>query len=239
MANNQGWDEYIDSLYERKAVADKMMLDAINKETQAALKDAHIEFGQYQKAFMQEEFNKAVRDFYDAYDPKYYKEQRRGSLYEIFDAKIGPDGMVYDETEDYSDSSLYDSDSPFLVDRNNESLFDKVFKQGWHGGAEKISADKADIWGAHPNPGTPYYRRPGKVLYPGEVRKRFHRYGRWGKMAIKTTPPYELFRDSMLRQEGGVVFDTYKEIVHKHNDKAVEKFYKEIIPRVTKEVYEM
>lgn len=226
----------IDSLVDEmrtnlRRLADRT-LDALNEETSKAMEDANHEFGAYQQMFIEQIFRNAVDAFYDAYSPKSY--QRTGGLYDVLDLKLDDSGMVVmGANGDYR--SLF-NETNFHSDRSGGNLFEKVFIDGYHGGAESISGGKADVWGAHPSPGIPYYRAPGLVRYSGETRKRWHRYGRWGSRAIRTESPYKIIARNLSAAEATEMFSKFKEISQKHNDAAVEKV-RQNIPKFHAEIY--
>lgn len=133
-------------------------------------------------------FNEAVEDYYDNYNPTVYGRDSKG-LYDL---------LVFesDETGSYAG---YDPDNIgydwFRKDGiNNESgfkqyLYDITFLQGYHGGADKIAANKEEKYGVHPSPGTPWYRRP--VGY----------YIDWGIRSQKdSVPPVKIVRDKVIER---------------------------------------
>ena len=145
------------------------------------------EFGEYQRAKITSLFRSAVGRFYDAYEPQKYV--RTHSLYNLLQLPTDDRGLVeYGDTMDLIDRSKIHRDR-----QGGDSLFDTVFMEGWHGGAKYISPDKEDAWGKHPEPGIPYWRKKG----------RGHRYGSWGRRAVRTalssnaTAPYWVFDEEL------------------------------------------
>ena len=193
-------------------------LDELNKATTKASELAIQEFGAYQREEIARIFNSAVDQFYEAYSPRFYK--RTHSLYDVLDMKIDNSGGVnYGNESLFRD--LYD-ESQMTSTRSGGSIFDQVFVHGYHGGAPSIDSGKAEIWGKHPDPGTPYYRKPGFVKYPNSNRRKWHRYGKWGRKAIQTKAPIKMVYDELSIAEGGYILDKFKEISQKYNDEAVQ-----------------
>ena len=213
-------------------------LKVLNEEVDRAMDDAAKEFGVYQQQKITEIFKNAVAEFYGAYTPKSYERQGRdgtGGLYNVLDLHTDEHGMVITGPNGYQD--LFDS-SQMHGDRNGGDLFNKVFMEGWHGGAESISEGKTDIWGTHPSQGTPYYRKPGFVRYPNPTKTKWHKYGKWGKVAKRTTAPYTIIEEKLKVAEGAEIFKKFKDISQRHNDKAVKKVEQEEIPRIYSEIFE-
>lgn len=206
-------------------------LDALNKETAKAVDSAMKEFGVYQQQKITQIFNSAVQEFYDAYTPKEYN--RTYGLYDVLDLKTDSHGMVITSANGYLD--LFDSSS-LHGDRSGGDLFQKVFMEGWHGGAESIASGKAAVWGSHPSPGTPYYRRSGFVTYPNSTTKKWHKYGKWGRVAVRTESPYKIIEERLSAAEQAEMFAKFDEVVRKHNDRAVEKV-KQSIKTFQTEIY--
>ena len=178
-----------------KAFCDEL-LDVMNEETEEASHKAYREFAIFQKRKIKDMFHKAVEDFYGDYSPEFY--DRNESLYDILHIRTGMYGMAsYDSYED-----LYDS-SKMTTDRKGGSLFEKVFEQGWHGGAE--SGD------GHPKPGTPYYRTPESV------------YSRWGRMANRSVAAKDTFEQELSIAEGGEIYREFCAISNRHNSEAMDK----------------
>ena len=224
---NKAFDDNHSKLHRQ---ADRI-LELMNKETAVAVEAAYHEFGAYQQAKITEIFNNAVDIFYSSYKPKYYSRQH--SLYDVLSLETDEHGMVVAQEPDYF--NILDP-SQIQPDRNGgSSLFQTVFIEGYHGGAKGISGSKSDVWGEHPDPGVPYYRRPGKVKYHDGTRK-WHRYGKWGRRAVRTTAPYTLFADALRAAKSGEIYETFDSIVHKHNDEAMKRVYQQI-PRIQEEIY--
>lgn len=198
-------------------------LELLNRETSEAMNNAYKEFGEYQQNKIRQIFNEAVDRFYSSYTPHSYV--RTYGLYNVLDLKLNDKGTVNAEDPAYMD--LFNPDK-LHTDRNGNSLFNKVFIEGYHGGAENVSGTKSDIWGAHPSPGNPYYRAPGWVKYPGERKKKWHKYGKWGRSAVQTTSPYEIFSRELEAAEENEILEKFKEISQRHNDSALDKVTRSI-----------
>lgn len=232
MGKYQDIDDVVDGAIKKLYTLAERTLELMNEEVDRAMDEANHEFGMYQQAKITGIFRGAVGTFYDAYTPKYYKDRKFG-LYEILDLKTDDAGMVISNDPGYLD--MFDPAKMHPDRSGGDSLFQTVFMEGYHGGAKNISGSKLDVWGSHPNPGTPYYRRPGKVTYSNGIKK-WHRYGRWGPAAIRTTAPYTMFAENLKVAEAGEIYDKFKEISDNHNSAAMEKVYQSI-PKLQQEIY--
>lgn len=219
--------------------ADKVQ-KAINQRTSKALSDAFADFGQYQQERIREIFNDAVTSFYDSYQPSMYVRQgdtssKTGGLYSVLDMKTDSDGWVISSAPDYDE--LYNPDKMHANRSGGNNLYQTVFVEGYHGGASSISGSKSAIWGSHPSPGTPYYRAPGWVKYPGESKKKWHKYGKWGRRSVHSLSPYRIISTNLSIAENGEMLDKLSQLVHEYNDRAVEEFMANDVPRIQKEVF--
>lgn len=143
-----------------------------------ALKKAEKDFGKWQQIKIKSMFDKAIDKFYEDYTPISY--ERKEGLYALLNLPSGNEnGAILKFSDDYSD--LYDEESMHSGRKGYDGLFELVFVEGYHGGAKSISADKAKVWGEHPDGETPYWRRRGFV----RALRRWHKYGRWGRPAKK------------------------------------------------------
>ena len=107
-------------------------------------------------------FDEAVEKFYADYKPKIYERpsDEGHGLYDLYGVEI--EGDKFNISVD-SDNLTYDPNRVDAVDDQSlfkEYLFEETWNQGYHGGADKISEKKAEKLGAHPHPGTPWYRTP-------------------------------------------------------------------------------
>lgn len=213
----------------------------LEKESRTTIENANKDFGEWESSWILDEFNDSVTRFYDAYTPKIYKRQGNtstasGGLYNVLDIQFDENSMVLLSGDGYD--SLYDKDK-MPKDRDGfNSLYDTVFVRGYHGGATKIASDKEAIWGAHPSPGTPYWRKPGVVVDPETGRSFRYQYAKWGKQAKKTTSVYEFMIRKINRAfsaDGEFKRASYG-FLKQHNDKMIAtvrkkmpQWYREIV----------
>lgn len=109
-------------------------------------------------------YHSCVDVYYESYEPDYYKP-RKHSLYNMYDVIVTDDDVEY-----FEDPNL--SNLPHRV--NNEYLFDKMWMEGWHGGA--TYSEKLDYFKRpYPNGFEMAYRKP--VTY----QKRFKKNKKQGK----------------------------------------------------------
>lgn len=199
--------------------------DVAKEEFDKENKLAYKEFGEIQKEIIERIYRESVDTFYESYDPERYR--RTKSLYNVLDIKLDADtGMVISDDPTYED--LYD-ESKMVTGRGGQSLYQTVFVQGYHGGAASISGAKADVWGTHPSTGTPYYRRGGWVKYPGTTGRKFHRYGKWGRQAVKTKSIYQMMIEDLGSAEAGEIFSEFKQCMDGHADIAAKRVNERII----------
>lgn len=127
-----------------------------------------------------------VKNFYDGYYPKYYN--RTYDLYHAYKVVVDLDGecdweVIYSHEFMKKKHGMRNGVSTV----GNDYIFQNSFMEGVHGGAKKISSEKAVIWGEHPEPGIPYWREyhPSQIE-DGEIPWEF-----WGQPAAATYPsPY-------------------------------------------------
>ena len=161
-----------------------------------------------QDAVYEKLFKKVIKNYYAAYDPKFYKRlagNNSGGLFEVLDL---PD----DETTDRSTvgvMSLVDGgqmsiskyeDGGFVSEQAPAELFRTTFELGYHGGATKIKKGKAKVWGEHPSPGTPFWRKGGVVTAKNGKKIR-HRWARWHVAAFQSEAPKDLFESAIQEAE--------------------------------------
>ncbi len=231
MSDTRDIDALIDSAKSRlHTLADKT-LELMGAETEAAMEEAYVEFGEYQKEEITKIFNRAVEEFYNAYTPTTY--DRQNGLYDLLDIKTNDRGMVIANGPNYDE--LYNPDRLDSHRSSADNLYQTVFQEGWHGGAKTIDDGKTDIWGRHPSPGVAYYRKPGWVKYPGNEKKEWHRYGKWGRRAVRTEAPYYMISRELRAIEGTEMFAKFKEISNKHNEAAMQRVNAKI-PQLMEEI---
>lgn len=169
-------------------------LAVLERETKKEGDLALQEFGRYQSEKIRDLFLDAVQRFYDAYSPSIYS--RTYGLADLLNIQTDSNGIViYDTAEDLIDPSN------MHTGRSGNSLFEKVYMHGWHGGAE----DGPD----HPAPGVPYYRAPYGI------------YARWSRPAVRTEPPHEIFRKALGAAESGEILAEFKRLSDRHNEIAM------------------
>ncbi len=191
-----------------------------------AIKGTRKEFGEWQKEKVKEVFNKAISEFYGAYpDPKYERrgntDSETGGLYALYSLSgEDPYGAVMDFADDFS--NIYDEANMHSGRKGYSGLFQLVFVEGYHGGSRSIKGGKAKVWGEHPNPGVPYWRRRGFVRALG----RFHKYGKWGSPAFSSTPPKTLVKEHMTKFMPEMS-DEYRAIRKRHSNEQFGSFVEE------------
>lgn len=193
-----------------------------------AVTDAEKEFAVWQREELRKTFNQSISEFYEAYSPTDYQRQGHGSgsegsggLYDLFElSNVNDTGAKMYFEDDYSD--IYSEANMHSGRKGYDGLFQLVFVEGYHGGARGISGNKWKVWGKHPSPGTPYWRRMAFVRAIGA----YHRYGAWGYPAFKSTPPKELVQKNMsaLHPEMDARYD---ETWDRKIDEHVEKYINE------------
>ena len=143
-------------------------------------------------------FIKVVSAFYDDYTPITY--DRSWSLPALLVTELDKEkrslNYDFDPTAMSSFHNGYDGD---------DGLYNQVFRHGWHGGADKIRADKAEKYGAHPEPGVPYWREP--IPY----------YTRWGSKAkVADISPLDDFNERLAKYEQGELRDKFERLLLEH-----------------------
>lgn len=159
------YEAYMEKLKRKAKAAVKQAMDQTWRDFLPAMRE-HIRLL----------FNETIDAFYADYVPIIY--ERTGSLYDILYTRLDNGGreltVGFDPTRMTSFRDGYDGE---------DGLYDQVFRHGWHGGADKISDEKAEQYGAHPEPGTPYWREPIPF------------YTRWGgRAAVAGTAPLDDFK---------------------------------------------
>lgn len=192
-------------------------LAIMNEEVSKEMATVNDEFGPQQNAIITRLFNEAIDQFYESYSPKQYT--RRYDLYDLLAIHYNDDtGLVdYDDVAD-----LIDSDRMPLDRRGNNTLFESVFLEGYHGGATDIYHDE-DIYGEHPSPGTPYWRS-GMLRYSKKKGATIwvdnHR---WLSAAYQSEAPLIIFAKKMQAAEKGEIYNEFKRISDEHNERAMAK----------------
>lgn len=179
-----GLDRYTQRLrYEMRQAADR----GVKRTAKAVIEDI--------SAVLDKSFKHAVDDFYNDPGFKPNEYERTFSLYDLMEKSFSFDESTSDVTGSYGldPTKMTTFRDPFSSDNNG--LYDQVFRKGWHGGADKVSADKVKYpFQAHPEPGVPHYRYP----------KPYYRY--WGERAAILIPsPLERFDQYVDEEIDGVV----------------------------------
>lgn len=158
-----------------------------------AYQDAYADFFKLVETKLKEMYKEAAEKFYGSYDPIYY--DRRGSLKNLL------------ITEVEYDSFSGEFDEKGITNRNDGSLYDQVFKQGYHGGASKGPY--------HPNDGTPWFR----TQHPSKNEKR--PWWRWSRYsAPKTESTYDMFIKMKTDWENSSDYDeTFQKILAEKRSK--------------------
>ena len=211
-------EQFVNRINEYLKRTKEAIMTYANAETDKAVKKSYKEFGIYESNEIRRIFRNAVDKWYGSYTPTLYDRQGNtdsgtGGLYEILDIKFDARGMVLIDSLTFDD--IYNP-SNLHPDRRGGSLYEKVFVQGWHGGAETISSEKAPIYGEHPNDGVPYYRTPHPY------------YSHWGGEAYRSESVYDMVQTELSIAEDTYIQSKFEEIVHKNNDKAVEEICSQI-----------
>lgn len=216
----------------------RAILDRFETLFEDADRKAISDIAMYQKNELTKVFNACVEDFYDSYAPKSYR--RKGELFDVLDLDTfaNSDG-TYEITEDFEPFNKHaisgrdGSEDPYGI---REYLYEIVFQKGWHGGADKISPAKAEIWGEHPSPETPYWRKPGFITDKETGERFWHSWGAWHINAEPSSSPYDKFKKELKKggkldqSEGSVMYDRYGKIVDMHSNPVLDKFVKEELP---------
>lgn len=222
-------DQYFDTLYNNLALLADRVLSEMNQASITTIEKTYSDFGAYQRERIQQIFDSAVSSFYNSYSPSQYN--RTYGLYDVLDISYDRYGRVmYEDVKDLLDPSK------MHTDRKGGDLFNKVFMEGWHGGAEAIYSNE-EIWGSHPSSsGVPYYRKPGLITLPNGT-KVWHRWGRWGRKSVRTIAPAVTMYNELLLAERGDMHSKLLEIVTRYNNEAMDKIHREVIPRLRKEIF--
>lgn len=159
------------------------------KELRADLRNENFakKIGENATSIVSQHINKiffsCVEEFYNSYAPKEYG--RTGSLYQTWRVETRNKYCV-----------RYISDSSLMMGAhrvNNEYIYDLMFSEGWHGGA--------NAGRSHPNPGTPYYRKPSRKTV---IASGGRPYMRWGRIAERSdeSPKDKISKNLELYQNG-------------------------------------
>ena len=209
---------YADAAREIKSAVSELverLTDIVNEELDTAEEDAYKEYGEYETRRVREIFNEAVTEFYDAYpagdgELTYSRngnpESETGGLYNILEITQDEYGMVVTEAAGYTD--LFNPDKMHAGREggglDGGGLYEKVFIQGWHGGAAGTDHNNKTV-------STPHYRVP----------KGYYTY--WGRKATRTTPPASIFAKNYQKADSKELQNEFDRLIEEHEDKANER----------------
>ena len=203
----------------------KRMLEEGEKLVPETKDNIYLEFGEYQQRQITDIFTDAVRGFYNSYDPFFYN--RNESLYNVLDMKPDMYGMLpYVPTE----QSLFTPNvTPFERGGGAQGLYERVFKQGYHGGATGTdhNGDTREV---------PSYRTP----YPGYAENA-EKYGstggyfRWGRTAVQSEAPYDVIMREIAAKNPEMDKE-FERIAIKHCERLAER-WQERTDRLVDEIF--
>ena len=161
----------------QEEVVRQRAFEVFTQETEEMDRRVKKKTGDYDEKVINKIFNEAIDAFYSSYAIKSY--HRHNSLYNILSIQKDANGLVILDDPDYD--SLFD-ESEMTTMRDGGSLFDHVFKEGWHGGAAGT-----DRWGDSVD--TPHYRTGKNFIH-------------WDGPAAQASPsPYEDIVDKISAAE--------------------------------------
>ena len=170
---NGSYEDFIKSIERAAEVYKEAVFNVAKEKADKAIAETYREFGQYQRQIIIDIFNNAVDQFYTSYKPDFY--EREYGLYDVLNLEYDDRGLIFTGN---NNRGIFD-EGKMHGDRKGGDLFNKVFIQGWHGGAE------SSYRGDHPEPGIPYYRKP--VGY----------YTYWGRRSVQTKSPYDIINEGL------------------------------------------
>ena len=163
----------------KKEIIKSLMTKKIN----AVYEKVQSEFNNAYKLKLEQMYRNAVDEFYDAYSPEQYDRDYR--LYGLLDVSIENNGLdMYVEFNPKEAGFGYRNQYNKSLFGYENGLYNTVFRMGYHGGADKISKQKEDVYGSHPGTGTPYWRTGWG-------------YHKWGNEAFSSAAPIDIFFDSV------------------------------------------
>lgn len=117
-------------------------------------------------------FDWGVEQYYADYSPQIYS--RKESLKKAYLINSSSNTVSWDVSADLI---------PNVHRVSSDYIYEYMFEQGWHGGADKGPN--------HPSPGTLWWRYP-PVSFMG-----MKRYSIWGDPSVQTTPPTEYINSEL------------------------------------------
>ena len=154
---------------------------------------------------LREHFNiiaeSAIEDFYKDYTPAGYA--RKYDMYNAYKITV--------ELDDFEINYDVEFDPKYMKYHGdlNDYLFNIVFEQGWHGGADKGNG--------HPEPGVPWYRNMALINKTGDDYESMNPNIFWLRRAERSLSPYEQMSKRM---------DEYKDKWEKRYINEVESLLK-------------
>lgn len=174
------------------------------KKTVKACNDAIEEFLLQFIKKMKVEYKKAIDNFYNGYDRKMYNP--RGTLYKDSFFEIGVIGTaVYTEFH----PEVFPARDGYTSEK--DGIYVTVFKEGWHGGANKYGGMKYPV-GRFKKDETPRY-------YDGEYRPYDDVRYLWTPATKASISPYNDFLNRWNYYQDYEFDDDLNKILQKHLDK--------------------
>lgn len=166
-----------------------------------------------------------IREWYGSYEQKQYK--RKESLYAIprfeFDEKTNMGRITY--------SPSYMTEIHRV---SNEYIFENSFVYGFHGGADDFKGDPKPFYEApHPDPGTPYWRKPMKGPWPPKDGDPLtdnypYKYRYWYDTPAPQSDSPLLSIDAKFREVVAKKTKRHAEVIKKMRDNIVKKYVPKI-----------
>lgn len=233
--NVDGFDELVERVIAMANAFDRSIDRSIKAKEDAenrAMVRRDARFYTIQESVLHGLFIDAVDAFYQDYDPIRYSRRKDHTLYSVWrdDPPVDNRGLIdFDDAKD-----LLDATGSTTVMRSGggaQSLFEQTFMEGWHGGAYTASSEAASGWWPHPNPGIPFWRRPGR-----RPNGTYHKWGRWYKSAKRMHPtPYSIFESSVRDARTGVLLDKFIEIHRDETHNAMMEWLDSMTEIITEE----
>lgn len=179
-------------------------------------KEINQKISQKAKKDLDKIFNTCVEEYYNSYDPEFYKD-RKGSLYDMYDVVSGEEDIEW-ETGPFSDKTHR---------VGNQYIFDKMWMEGWHGGA--TYSEKLDYFRRpYPDGYEMAYRKPvGEIKRKkknGEFGKSIKPYSLWSYREVEKSRPIQEMADEQL--------DNYENGKDNYSNNTLSKTIQECIDSV-------
>lgn len=181
-------------------------IDKLQKKANEAVKEAQQKtfaefFDDVAPKKIRDIYNDVITRFYEDYHPTFY--DRRGSLYKLLTLKSGAD---------YLEIGFDPSKISYRNGYNGEDgLYTKVFKEGWHGGAN-IEGKMLIPWTAPP---VEYDGDSKPWAYPEPWGRRLGIKHGW-EHAQRSTPPLLSFKQALKHYEETEYQQDYEKIWNKY-----------------------